>query len=275
MQIAGTLRQPRRIKLERRGVTTLDLRVADIAFGPGATTDTDFAIPAGFVETPVVKTGVRKVAERLYEIGGIGGGLYRTQFIDADEGVIVFDAPLGYAVGQQIIRLIQETLPGKSIATVVISHFHSDHAAGVQAFVDSGAEVVAAAPIRPVLERYGRAASALAPSRPAPPRPFRFRPVEASPLRVGTAGGAAIDAHQITTPHARDMVFLVDSLSRTLIQGDLYSELSPFNDTFKTLTDWLVKNGQSIQRVLGTHHEEAAPSILIGFSAPYSKLGRR
>lgn len=270
-QDAGRPFQPSRIVLERRGTAALDLRVTEFAVGPASTRDEDFQVPQGLADQPSSAPAVRAVAPGVHEIAGLGGGLYRTQFFDTQAGVVVFDAPLGYPVAQQVIRTIEKTLPGRAIVTVVISHFHADHAGGVAAFVDIGANVVTTRETAPVLERYMRAQRG---QRPAA-RIARFTFVDREPVRVGTSGGGALDVHRLSTPHVKDMLVLIDATSGSVVQGDLYSDLSTFNDTFAQFALWLEPHRGRLTRLLGTHHDELSVEEFLRMSSAYRRSSQR
>ncbi|HEY5559567.1 MAG TPA: hypothetical protein VIK49_07545 [Steroidobacteraceae bacterium] len=56
-------------------------------------------------------------------------------------------------------------------------------------------------------------------------------------------------------PHVDGMLVLYDRKSRTLINADLFSLYSPFNETFESLIKWLDRTRLPVEWVLGTHHD--------------------
>ena len=103
---------------------------------------------SGVYEPLTVKVEPRKLAPRTYFVQG-GSGLVSTSnngfnsnagFVITDEGVVVFDALGTPALGNELLAQIRK-LTDKPVRRVVISHYHSDHFYGVQAFKEAGAEI--------------------------------------------------------------------------------------------------------------------------------------
>ena len=113
---------------------------------------------------------VVEISPGLYRVREIRSG-FDVAFVELDDYLVVFDAPAGWlelhqvpasnfvpgatasSVSEELIRLVKQTVPGKPIRYLVLSHFHSDHAGGLRAFVAEGATLLAGAAARPVVER--------------------------------------------------------------------------------------------------------------------------
>jgi glyoxylase-like metal-dependent hydrolase (beta-lactamase superfamily II) len=72
-------------------------------------------------------------------------------FVVTSDGVVVFDALGTPSLGEALLRTIR-TITDQPIRRVVVSHYHSDHFYGLQAFKAQGAEVWAHASVRAYLE---------------------------------------------------------------------------------------------------------------------------
>jgi len=89
-------------------------------------------------------------------------------FVVTDEGVVVFDALGTPALGAALLARIREVTK-QPVRRVVVSHYHSDHFYGLQAFKDAGAEVWAQRAVRDYLatsadeERLAERRQSLAP----------------------------------------------------------------------------------------------------------------
>lgn len=70
-----------------------------------------------------------------------GGNIVNCGFIEVPEGVVVIDTGPSLRYGQALKALIEQTVPGKPILRVYITHHHPDHFLGNQAF---DASVIAA-----------------------------------------------------------------------------------------------------------------------------------
>lgn len=118
---------------------------------------------------------VEEVAEGVHMIQGLRPG-FRTPFIEFDDFVLVADAPSGYhdiqqipplwgspgdaveALGEKIVRAVRETVPGKPIRYVALTHHHGDHIGGLAPLVRAGATVLASGPVAPAARRISPAA---------------------------------------------------------------------------------------------------------------------
>jgi hypothetical protein len=59
-----------------------------------------------------------------------------------DDGVYVFDAPIGLTVSRMLVNFINKNFPNKSTKICFISHHHPDHAGGIAAFVENGFRII-------------------------------------------------------------------------------------------------------------------------------------
>jgi flavorubredoxin len=198
-----------------------------------------------------------RIGDGLYEVSGFGGGAYRSQFVDLGSFVVAFEAPLGYPVSRQVIAQIRKTVGDKPIRYVVISHFHSDHAGGVGAYMEEGATIVTTQDAGKVLAAYATARSAFSGQTPvtAGPGPL-FHFMEGPRFEItGDAGRSLMVLRAPRNPHVVEMLMMYDPANRTLIQGDLYSNLVTPNATFRAFAGWLT-GGDSpvIDQIVGTHH---------------------
>ena len=89
-----------------------------------------------------------KLTERVYYVKGDLGPISTSNngynsnagFVITDDGVVVFDVLGTPSLGAELLRQIR-LITDKPIRRVIISHYHSDHFYGLEAFKDAGAEV--------------------------------------------------------------------------------------------------------------------------------------
>src|SRR6185503_7054141 len=109
---------------------------------------------------------VTKVAEDVYFLQGLNGGTHNVLFVAFNDYVIVFEAPEQIIFANnsaQALTKIKETLPGKPIKYLVLSHHHSDHAGGFREYAAEGATIVTTAANKSFLERVAAIDSSLLP----------------------------------------------------------------------------------------------------------------
>lgn len=104
--------------------------------------------PGDYADVPV-DMPIRQVSEHVYYVQGVAGiatdnagFVSNAAAVVTTDGVVVFDALGTPALAAKFVRRIRE-ITKQPIKTVVLSHFHADHAYGLQVFEDLGADIIA------------------------------------------------------------------------------------------------------------------------------------
>jgi glyoxylase-like metal-dependent hydrolase (beta-lactamase superfamily II) len=166
------------------------------------------------------EAGVEKLADGVYVIQNVAGPNQNTLAVEFADHVFAVEAPGTSAGADNVIKRIKETIPGKPIRYVGVTHHHGDHIGGLRSFIAEGATVVTTANNRGVVERMANA--------PQKDRLFRNpRKTEFALLengrRVFTDGKRTIELIDIgPNPHAREMVIAYLPKERVVFQGDLF-----------------------------------------------------
>lgn len=201
-------------------------------------------------------------AHLLEHLGASALGDYKVLFVDLGESVALVDAPLGSAVGELILRHIQETFPNKPVSHVILTHYHGDHTGGVRPFVAEGATLVTTTRNRAFFEQLAAAPYSLAPDRQereqAGPR-FTF--VE-DRLTLGS-GERRLEIYQIgPTPHVDDMFVVYLPASLTLFASDLVIDGKPDAEITAYFVEWLDGFDRDVVRIVGNHHLDTTPAAI-------------
>ncbi|MCD6672768.1 MAG: MBL fold metallo-hydrolase [Burkholderiaceae bacterium] len=123
-----------------------------------------------------VEVAPQRVSDRVWYVQGDSGMVSlrnegfnsNAGFVVTDDGVVVFDALGTPALGAALLGRIRE-ITKQPVRRVVVSHYHSDHFYGLQAFQEAGAEVWAHRAVRDYLatdapgERLAERRASLAP----------------------------------------------------------------------------------------------------------------
>jgi glyoxylase-like metal-dependent hydrolase (beta-lactamase superfamily II) len=91
---------------------------------------------------------VSKIAEDVYILEGLAGGTHNVLFVAFNDHVLVVEAPEQILYNNnsvQALAKIKETVPGKPIKYLVLTHHHSDHAGGFREYVAEGTTIVTTA----------------------------------------------------------------------------------------------------------------------------------
>lgn len=206
----------------------------------------------------------RLIAPGLYAISGLGG--YTVMFQEFSDHVVALEAPAAHpfsdrfpvrprdnveALSRRYIGLIRATIRGKPIRYVVPTHFHSDHAGGIAAFLREGATLLS--PLSDAT--YYRT---LAKSHGVPDSLIRISVIDQG--KVLSDPLATMELHSSAgNPHTKDGVIAWWPAHRILYQGDLFyytggQSLTAGRDaTHRFFGTWLKQKGICPARVYGTH----------------------
>jgi len=191
--------------------------------------------PAAAADTAPVTVELRpqKLTERVWWVEGLQGAVSHENegfnsnagFVVTDEGVVVFDVLGTPALGEALLAKIRQ-ITDRPVRRVVVSHYHSDHFYGLQAFKAAGAEIWAHEKVREYLasdapaERLAERRQSLAPwvtesARIVPPD--RYLQGDAS----FELGGVTFRLFSAGPAHtAEDLMMLVEE-EGVLFAGDL------------------------------------------------------
>jgi glyoxylase-like metal-dependent hydrolase (beta-lactamase superfamily II) len=150
----------------------------------------------------------------------------RTLFLELDDHVIAFEAPLSSATGELILAAIERTTGGKPVRKLFISHHHPDYVGGVRPFVARGVTLVTTPGNVHYLERIASAPRLLEPD--AQSREQRPALVEAVHGRQTYALGAQVlEVYDIGrhTQHTEEYLVYYFPRQRLLFEGDLLSPI--------------------------------------------------
>ena len=190
--IEGAGMLPNRTRLFLNDNLYLDLRVDSIT-SDTAVLDEAFAKPNEVLEFPSQEVGsetpradidaeVREIEPGIFVVQNLRSG-FHPMFFELDEYLVATDAPAGYPTLYQIppreeapgpsnswlseryLELMKQHVPNKPVRYAIITHFHSDHAGGLRAFVAEGSTIIAPETERTAIERFLAAPHMLAPDR--------------------------------------------------------------------------------------------------------------
>jgi hypothetical protein len=109
---------------------------------------------------------VSRIAEDVYILEGLNGGTHNVLFVAFNDHVLVVEAPEQILYNNnsvQALAKIKETVSGKPIKYLVLTHHHSDHAGGFREYVAEGTTIVTTAETKRFLEKAAAVESLLLP----------------------------------------------------------------------------------------------------------------
>ncbi|MCM3873847.1 MAG: MBL fold metallo-hydrolase, partial [Pyrinomonadaceae bacterium] len=235
-----------------------------------------FAAPEGFEKLAAPPAtppppAVTKVADDVYLLEGLAGGTHNVLFVAFNDHVMVFEAPeqILYASNSlQALTKIKETVPGKPVKYLVLSHHHSDHAGGFREYVAEGAVIVTTEANKKLLEKVAATDSSLLPgSSSTRGRSLVFETIQ-NRKRVFQDDKHVVELYDIgPNPHANEMIVAYLPKEKILFQGDLLNpaangSIGIAQDVTISFAEKLQQLGLNVEKIYCVHGRAATPEEL-------------
>jgi glyoxylase-like metal-dependent hydrolase (beta-lactamase superfamily II) len=234
--------------------------------------DTLFKGPEGFEKLAAPPAtppppAVSKIADDVYILEGLNGGTHNVLFVAFNDHLLVVEAPeqILYANNSvQALAKIKETVPGKPIKYLVLTHHHSDHAGGFREYVAEGATIVTTTETKNFLEKAA-AESSLLPKLSRNKLPIEI--VE-NKKRVFQDDKHVVELYDIgPNPHAKEILVVYLPKEKMLFQADMLNAAA--NGTFPiaqdptiSFSEKLQQLGLNVEKIYAVHGRAATPDEL-------------
>ena len=239
---------------------------------------------------PDIEMEAIKLTDSIYYVQGAAGiatdnagFISNAGFIVTAEGVVVFDSLGTPALANKLVNVIH-SITDKPIKTVILSHWHADHAYGLQVFEDLGAEIIGSSGALDYLEkdtaitRLNERKQSLAPWVSDTTRLVTPDRLLDDDYRF-SLGSFRFTVSNLGAAHSEGDLTLLVEPGNVLFSGDvLYSERIPFLGTANT-TSWLSTLRKLEQKSVGAlvpgHGTAVAnPAAIISFTRGYLEYVR-
>jgi glyoxylase-like metal-dependent hydrolase (beta-lactamase superfamily II) len=212
---------------------------------------------------------VSKIAEDVYLLQGLAGGTHNVLFVAFNDHVLVLEAPEQIIYGNnsnQALAKIKETVPGKPIKYLVLTHHHSDHAGGFREYVAEGATIVATSETKKLLEKAAAAESTLLPNLSLRQK-LTIETLE-NKKRVFQDDKHVVELYDIgPNPHANEILVAYLPKEKILFQADLLNPAAngtiPIaQDATISFSERLQQLGLEVEKIYGVHGRVTTPQEL-------------
>lgn len=210
---------------------------------------------------------VEKIADDVYVLNGLAGGTHNAMFVAFNDYILVVEAPENIIYGNnsvQALAKIKETVPGKPIKYLVLSHHHSDHSGGFREYVAEGATIVATASTKSSLEKAAALESSLLPHLS---KKMTIEVVE-NKKRIFQDDKHVVEFYDIgPNPHANEILVAYLPKQKILFQADLLNPAAngtiPIaQDVTVSFSEKLQQLGLDVEKIYGVHGRPATPQEL-------------
>jgi len=211
---------------------------------------------------------VSKIAEDVYLLEGMAGGTHNVLFVAFNDHIMVFEAPEQILYNNnsvQAITKIKETVPGKPIKYLVLSHHHSDHAGGFREYVAEGATIVTTGETKKELEKAAVVESSLLPKVLKGKKPA-IETVDRK--RVFQDDKHVVELYDIgPNPHANQMLVAYLPKEKILFQADMLNAapngtIPIAQDATVSFSEALQRLGLEVEKIYAVHGRFATPEEL-------------
>jgi glyoxylase-like metal-dependent hydrolase (beta-lactamase superfamily II) len=237
-----------------------------------------FTAPEGFEKLAAPPAtppppAVSKIAEDVYILNGLAGGTHNVLFVAFNDHVLVIEAPeqVFYASNSvQALTRIKETVPGKPIKYLVLTHHHLDHAGGFREYVAEGTTIVTTAATKSTLEKAAAIESSLLPklsSKSPAARKLTIETIE-NKKRVFQDDKHIVEVYDFgPNPHANEILVVYLPKEKILFQADLLNpaangSLPIAPDATVGFSEKLQQSGLSVEKIYGVHGRFVTPEEL-------------
>lgn len=225
-----------------------------------------FAEPDGFSRVEPTPFAMEKLAKGIFLVKGPRGfngatGYYNNLVVDLGDALLLVDAPISSGYAAALIRQVREVFPKKPIKYLGLTHYHIDHTGGVRPFLGDGTAVITTEDAKPYITQIATAHYTLAPDGLNGTLKPEFEQVDEK--RTIRGSKRTVEIYNVgATPHVDSMLVYYLPEAKLLFQGDLYSDIVPFNETMAYFAAWLEESGLDIERIAGTHSPTITPREL-------------
>jgi glyoxylase-like metal-dependent hydrolase (beta-lactamase superfamily II) len=253
-EVSG-VRLPSRVVTKVDNFTTADIMLtaqrvdepADIAAPAAAASAQPARTPAPVVVAEDVSPGVWRMA----------GQSHHSALIEFQDYLLLVDAPQSEARATAVIAKAREMRPGKPLTTLVTTHHHFDHSAGVRAAISEGLSIITHKDNQAFFEEVARRPHTIVPDRLAKnPREPKIVTVD-DEMTIEDASRRLVLYHVPGHQHSETMLVAHLPRERVLIEVDTFIPNVPSNPyivgSARTMVEQLKKRGIQVDRIVPLH----------------------
>jgi glyoxylase-like metal-dependent hydrolase (beta-lactamase superfamily II) len=246
------------VRLPGRAISKVDdFTTADLHFSTQRVDEAtdDLVAPGATVSAAMPTTAAPDVVAETVAPGVwlLAGQSHHSALIELSDHLMLIDAPQSEARTLAVIATARELQPNKPLTTVVTTHHHFDHTAGIRAAIAEGLTLVTHSGNRAFFEEMGaRPHTIVADMLSRNPKPVVVQTVEDERVIEDPTRTVAL-YHVAGNPHSDTMLMIHLPAERVVIEVDAYSPGSQSQPYAANLLDNIVRRKLRVDRVVPLH----------------------
>jgi glyoxylase-like metal-dependent hydrolase (beta-lactamase superfamily II) len=183
----------------------------------------------------------------------LDGGSHHSALIALGDHLVLVDAPESEARTLAVIEQAKALVPGKPLTTLVMTHHHFDHTAGLRAAVAAGMRVITHAANTAFVEQMVARTHTIAPDTLAK-APAAVRVEHVDDVRdIGESARPVVLVHLKDNPHASAMLAVHLPKEKLLIEVDAFSPGAAVNPYAANLLEHVRGRKLQVDRIVPLH----------------------
>jgi glyoxylase-like metal-dependent hydrolase (beta-lactamase superfamily II) len=187
----------------------------------------------------------------------MAGQSHHSALIEFEDYLLLIDAPQSEARALAVIAHARKMRPNKPLTTLVTTHHHFDHTAGVRAAIAEGLRVVTHQDNRAFFEEIAHRPHTIVPDHLAKnPRELRLTPV-GDEMTIEDASRKLVLYHVPGHQHSETMLVAYLPNERVLIEVDTFIPNTPSNPyivgSARTMVEQVKKRNLQVDRIVPLH----------------------
>jgi glyoxylase-like metal-dependent hydrolase (beta-lactamase superfamily II) len=249
-QDVSGLKLPTRFTTKADDFTTADISVSKQST---ATQAPDLAGPANSPPAPVHAPPTVTADLIAKGVWFMGGQSHHSVLVEFSDHLVLIEAPLNEARTLAVIAKARETVPGKPLTTLVTTHHHFDHTAGMRAAISEGLTVVTHAGNKDFVETMAKRPHTIQPDALAKnAKPVAVATVDEE-LALKDAARTVMLYHVAGNPHSDTMLMAYLPTERVLVEVDAFTPGSAVQPYAANLLENITTRKLKVDRIIPLH----------------------
>ena len=249
-QDVGGLKLPTKIATKTDDFTTADITVTkqSTAAQPPDMSGPPNSPPAP--EPPAPNVTVEPVSKGVWFLAGQSHHSVVVEFADH---LVLIDAPLSEARALAVIAKARELVPGKPLTTLVTTHHHFDHTAGMRAAISEGLKVVTQSGNKAWVEAMAKRSHSRQPDALTKnPKPLTVETVDEE-LEMKDATRTMMLYHVDGSPHSDTMLMAYLPADKVIVEVDVFSPGAAVHPYEANFLENITKRKLKVDRIVPLH----------------------